>query len=150
MPPPPLVAEPPCSVISFSVSVAPLATSKKRKTGAGLLRSILSPLPTMVKLSLRAMTGKPLLPLAVVLFTWVSAMVLFGASVMVFDPPAVLAALMSAIRSETVAAVKLEGNVRSSNCSRVSRPGLWGEGREATADRVLGRFRQPGYHWLNH
>ena len=71
-------------------------------------------------------------------------------SVMVFDPPALLAALMSAIRSETVAAVKLEGSVRSSSHSRVSRPGLWGEGREATEDRVLGRFRQPRYHGLNH
>src|SRR6516164_577470 len=69
---------------------------------------------------------------------------------MVFDPPALLDALRSAIRSETVAAVKLEGSVRSSNCSRVSRPGLCGEGREATEDRVLGRFRQPRYHGLNH
>src|ERR1022692_5307412 len=36
---------------------------------------------------------------------------------MVFAPPAVLAALMSAIRSETVAALKVEGAVRSSRCS---------------------------------
>jgi hypothetical protein len=40
---------------------------------------------------------------------------------MVFDPPAALAALMSAIKSETVPAVKLDGTVRSSSCCSVSR-----------------------------
>jgi hypothetical protein len=68
------------------------------------LRWIVSPLPTMVRASLAAMTGSPVAP-SVVLFTTVSVKVVPATSVMVFDPPALLAALMSATRSATVPAV---------------------------------------------
>ena len=57
----------------------------------------------------------------VVLSAAVRVKVVPATSVIVLDPPAALAALMFAIRSETLAAVKLDGTVRSSSCSRVSR-----------------------------
>src|SRR5262249_12890640 len=44
-----------------------------------------------------------------------------GTSAIVFEAPVSLAALMSAIRSATLPAVKLEGTVLSSNCSRPRR-----------------------------
>src|SRR5262249_48366011 len=56
----------------------------------------------------------------VLLSTAVNVKVVPATRVMVFDPPLKLAALMPAIRSETVAAVKLDGTVRSSSCSRPS------------------------------
>src|SRR5262249_23806335 len=101
---------------------APLATSNRRKAGVPVaaLRWIVSPLPTMVRLSLAAMRGRPVGP-NVLLFTAVNEKGFFAASVMVLAPPARLAALMSAIRSETLAAVKLDGTVRSSSCSRPRR-----------------------------
>jgi hypothetical protein len=56
----------------------------------------------------------------VVLFTTVTSKVVLAASRMVLLPPAWLAALMSAIRSETVAATKVEGSDRPSSGSRRS------------------------------
>jgi len=50
------------------------------------------------------MTGIPVAP-SVVLSTAVNVKVFPATNVMVFDPPPLLEALMSAIRSETVAAV---------------------------------------------
>src|SRR6516225_8676927 len=78
------------------------------------------PWPAMARLSYLAMTGSPLAPL-VVLFTAVKSKVVLAASTMVLLPPAWLAALMSAIRSETVAALKVDGTRRSSSCSSLSR-----------------------------
>jgi hypothetical protein len=58
----------------------------------------------MVRLSLAAMTGRPLPP-SVVLSAAVKVKVLPAASVIVFDPWAALAAMMSLIRSVIVPAV---------------------------------------------
>src|SRR6516165_7155866 len=121
MPPPPhpVFSRPPCTVRFWSVRAAPLATANRRKAGVpvAVLRWIVSPLPTMVRLSLAAMQGRPVTP-NVLLSTAVNEKVVFAARVMVLEPPARLAALMSAIRSETVAAVKLDGTILSSSCSR--------------------------------
>jgi hypothetical protein len=82
-----------------------------------VLRWIVSAFPTMVKLSLAAMHGSPVGP-NVVLFIPVNEKVVFAVRVMVLNPPARLAALMSAIRSETLAAVELDGTVLSSSFSK--------------------------------
>src|SRR5262249_27460938 len=97
-----------------------LATSNRRKEGVPelVLRSMVSPLPMIVRLSafLPPITGSPLAPLEV-LFTAVMSKVVLATRVMVFAPPALFAALMSAIRSAVVAAVKLDGSERSSSAS---------------------------------
>ena len=89
------------------MSDAPAATSKRRKAGVpeAVLRAMVSPLPWMVRLSLAAMTGRPLPLPSLVLFTAVKVKVLPATSVIVFDPPAALAAVMSLMRSVTVPAV---------------------------------------------
>jgi hypothetical protein len=63
-------ARPFCSVRLFNVSAAPLATSNRRKSGVpeAVLRSIVSPLPTMVRLSFFEINGSPVGP-SVVLST---------------------------------------------------------------------------------
>ena len=89
---------------------------------------MVSPLPMMVRLSPATlfpppeMTGSPVGP-SVVLSTAVKTYgdVVGAVRAIVFVPPATLAALMSAIRSETVAARKLDGRVRSSSCSNLGR-----------------------------
>src|SRR5262249_18060332 len=81
---------------------------------------MMSPLPIKLRLSLAAITGSPLAP-SMPLSAAVRVNVLSATNEMVFDPPTRLAALMSAIRSETVAAVKFEGTVLSSSRSRRSR-----------------------------
>ena len=64
-------ARPFCSVRFCSVSEPPLATSNRRKAGVpvAVLRSMVSPLPTMVRLSSATMTGRPLSPLFIAVKT---------------------------------------------------------------------------------
>ena len=82
------------------MSDPPAATSKRRKAGvpAAVLRSMTSPLPTMVRSSPAAMTGSPVGP-SVVLSTAVSVNVLPAASVIVSASAVALAALMAATSS---------------------------------------------------
>src|SRR5262249_254253 len=63
-------ARPFCRVRFCRVSEPPMATSKSRKSAVpeAVLRSIVSPLPTMVSVSFLAMTGRPVEP-SVLLFT---------------------------------------------------------------------------------
>jgi hypothetical protein len=82
--------------------------------------------------------------------TSVSVKVLPATSVIVSDSGVWLAALMSAIRSETVAAVKLAGIVRSSSSSRLSRRqrrrGAGGRVRRPVGDRPSQRLHKSFNH----
>src|SRR3954463_13267547 len=87
-------AHPSRNVRPVSDSVAPGATSNRRNGGvpAAVLRWIVAPLPTMLRLSPVNTTGRPFAPLTVF---WTDASV-YGAegaavSVMVFGPPIRLA-----------------------------------------------------------
>ena len=94
-----------CSVTFCKVSELPRATCKMRNAAvpAAELRSIKSPSPNMVRLSalVPPMTGNPFGPSpflpVVVLFTAVRSKVVSAARVMAFVPPALLAAVMSAM-----------------------------------------------------
>jgi hypothetical protein len=85
------------SVKVFRFNVALEATSKKRKSASLelVLRWIVWPLPTMVRLSPDVVNGSPLGP-SLVLSAVVSKSVMLAPSVIVLEPPAALAALMSA------------------------------------------------------
>src|SRR5262249_21409126 len=151
MAPPEPYTRPPCSVRSVRVRDAPAATSNRRKAGVPVLGSMVSPWPTMVRLSPAAMTGSPLPP-SVVLSTAGRGKAVPAARVIALDSAArlaglVLARLMSAIRSATLAAVYAAGRERPSSCSRAGR---WRRGPRDEAREDAGRVKrsQDGIHMI--